>query len=202
VETEHETWSTIDHALRAGRRGLPGRISLARLLDEHRGTHRANDPKPLTLRRILAWADAYQRSCGKWPSTRSGPIAESPGDNWQAIELALHHGLRGLKGGTSLARFLAERRGKRNRSALPHLSESQILAWAEAHFARHGKWPTQTSGPIEAAPSETWGAIDSSLYAGGRGLPGGASLPILLKRNRSTASGGRAQNAVGAAARV
>ncbi len=201
LESSHETWCWVNHALRAGRRGLPGRTSLARLLDEHRGTHKASDPKPLTLRRILAWADAYRRRVGKWPSTRSGPVAESPDDSWQAIELSLRHGLRGLKGGSSLARLLAERRGKRNRASLPTLSESQILAWADTYFARHGKWPTQKSGPIEDAPGETWGGINDCLESGRRGLPGGASLAGLLNRHRrGKAVGGQAPAAAFAAA--
>jgi len=28
------------------------------------------------------------------------------------------------------------------------LSSKQILAWADAHFVAHGKWPTAKSGPI------------------------------------------------------
>jgi len=183
LESPQETWRGIEYALRAGRRGLPSHSTLARLLDEHRGTHKSNDPKPLTLRRILAWADAHHRRTGKWPSSHSGSIVESPGDTWQAIELALRHGSRGLRGGTSLAQFLADRGRKRNRSASADLSEAQIVAWAEAHFARHGKWPTQKSGPVEDVQGETWCAINCSLYKGGRGLPGGSSLPILLDRH-------------------
>jgi hypothetical protein len=39
-----ETWQGIDAALRRGRRGLPGRSSLARLLKEHPAGHPAADP--------------------------------------------------------------------------------------------------------------------------------------------------------------
>jgi hypothetical protein len=54
------------------------------------------------------------------------------------------------------------------------LSEGQVLAWAEAHFARTGRWPHHDSGPVEGVPGQTWAAIDDeALRRGHRGLPGG-----------------------------
>ena len=49
---------------------------------------------------------------------RSGQIPEAPGENWQMVENALCKGLRGLAGGSSLARLLAEKRG--SRKGAPH----------------------------------------------------------------------------------
>ena len=66
-------------------------------------------PPPFTIRQILAWADAYHRRTGKWPGQTSGPVAESPRENWHRIEHALRRGYRGLPGGSSLAMLLAER---------------------------------------------------------------------------------------------
>lgn len=179
-----DTWLAIDKALRAGRRGLPAGWSLARLIDAHRGTHRAQNPAPLSVTKILEWADAWYLRYGKWPKDASGSIPESPGDTWNAVSMALRHGLRDLPGGMSLAQFLADRRGKRNRAALPPLTEDQILAWADAYHERHGKWPTQTSGRIIEAPGETWNGVDRSLVDGRRGLSGGSSLPRLLAQRR------------------
>lgn len=179
-----ETWLGIDHSLRAGRRGLPCGSSLAQLLDDHRGTHRAQNPTPLSTELILEWADAWYQRNGKWPTDHSGAVPESPGDTWNAIGLALRHGLRGLAGDTSLVELLAENRAKRNRAALPPLSEAQILAWADAFYARYAKWPTQTSGPVEEAPGEKWGGLDQALADGRRGLPGGSSLAQLLAQHR------------------
>jgi hypothetical protein len=64
----------------------------------------------------------------------------------------------------------------------PALTVEQILAWADAHHARTGRWPGAHSGPIADAPGETWGKIEGALYDGYRGLPGGDSLAKLLLR--------------------
>jgi hypothetical protein len=60
------------------------------------------------------------------------------------------------------------------------LTEAQILAWADAHHARTGGWPSPGSGPVAGAPGEDWGDIDIAQCAGYRGLPGGWTLPRLL----------------------
>jgi hypothetical protein len=114
-----ETWRAIDSALRHGRRGFPGGSSLARLLAQRRGVRNSQDLPPLTRETILAWADAHHRRTGAWPSLESGPIADAPGERWNAVDQALRQGGRGLAGGSSLAQLLAQERGIRNRSALP-----------------------------------------------------------------------------------
>ena len=52
--------------------------------------------------------------------------------------------------------MLGEHRGVRNLGALPRLTEEQILAWADLHHQRTGKWPTENSGPIPDSGGETW----------------------------------------------
>ena len=64
------------------------------------------------------------------------------------------------------------------------LTEAQILAWADAHHARAGAWPTERSGPVAVAPGETWRAIDNALRRGHRGLPGYSTLARLLAQHR------------------
>ncbi len=86
-----------------------------------------------------------------------------------------------LPGGTSLSRFLASKRGMVRH---PPFTEEQILAWADAHHRRTGKWPIAESGPIADAPDETWIAVNSALMRGSRGLPGGSSLAQLLVARR------------------
>jgi hypothetical protein len=88
--------------------------------------------------------------------------------------------MRGLPGGSSLARVLAERLGTRNRKRLPPLTIDGILAWADAHQRRTGTWPHLQSGAVHESPGETWNAADSALKQGLRGLPGGSSLHLLL----------------------
>src|SRR5204862_6880327 len=101
-------------------------------------------------------------------------------EKWQNIDSALRLGLRGLAAGSSLARLLAEHRGKRSRKDLPSYNTKQILAWADAHFARTGTWPNGNSGPVVEAQGETWTAVEVALNHGQRGLPGGSSLADLL----------------------
>jgi superfamily II DNA or RNA helicase len=105
-----ETWTGIDQALRAGRRGLSPGSSLARLLEERRGVPSHMNRPPLTYSQILAWAYAYFARTGQWPNGKSGSIAESPGDTWSNIKQALIKGLRDLPGGSSLSRLIKEHR--------------------------------------------------------------------------------------------
>jgi len=68
----------------------------------------------------------------------------------------------------------------RNKGDLPSLTIEQILQWADKHHQRTGRWPNAKSGKVTDAPGETWSAINSSLWKGGRSLPGGSSLAKLL----------------------
>lgn len=52
--------------------------------------------RPLTLREILSWADAYREATGKWPTRNGGPIIGAHGEKWSQVDAALHQGLRGL----------------------------------------------------------------------------------------------------------
>jgi hypothetical protein len=64
------------------------------------------------------------------------------------------------------------------------LTVEEILAWADAHRVRTGRWPSCASGPVEGAANLTWGAINDALSHGYRGLPGGDSVARLLNRLR------------------
>jgi len=182
--TLSETWTNLDQALRKGLRGLPGGSSLAQLLAEQRGVRNPKGLPALSVATILAWCDTYYRRHGAWPTAKSGPIPEAPGEHWSAIEAALLFGHRGLRGGSSLARLLARARGKRNIGDLPPLTVRQILAWADAHHRRSGRWPTERSGTIVGTRGETWGGVQCALADGYRGLPGGTSLAQLLAQQR------------------
>lgn len=134
---------------------------------------------PLTIPQILTWADAHHARSGEWPTDRSGPVCEAPGESWSKINQALRFGMRGLAGGVSLRMLLAEQRGVR-----PRLTLEQILAWADAHRARTGDWPTVSSSAVQGTVGETWQALDRALRRGSRGLPGGTSLARLLDEQR------------------
>jgi hypothetical protein len=190
-ESPGETWAAVDAALSQGCRGLPGGWTLARLLLERRGVeHNLAHPR-LTEEEILAWADAYQEHYGRWPTGKSGVVAGAPGDTWKKLDEALRRGSRGLPGGSSVGRLLAERRGARNMTNAPPLTEALILAWADAHYAAHGQYPQVRSGAVEGSAGENWLALDTALRVGCRGLPGGSSLAKLLAGQRGLALPGR-----------
>ncbi len=185
LESPGDTWLKVNDALTRGSRGLEGRSSLARLLEAERGRRHCGRVPKLTIPQILAWADSFRARRGRWPTARSGPIPEAPGENWASVGNALRTGRRGLPGGSSIPRLLIDQRGARNRMQPPELTVPQILAWVDAFHARHDRWPDPSSGPIpEAPPGETWCSVDWALQAGKRGLPGGSSIPRLLAYQR------------------
>jgi hypothetical protein len=195
-EDKAEKWRNIDMALRNGRRGLVTGSSLAQLLAEFRGKRNRKALPPYTIRQILAWADAHHRRTDRWPTARSGPIPEAPGETWSAVQSALEAGIRGLRGGSSLPKLLAKHRGAPYREPSPRLTEKMILAWADDHHRRTGMWPQRESGPIAAAPRKTWSAVSKGLREGRCGLPGGSSLAQLLKQRRGVLPAHRRQRSL------
>jgi hypothetical protein len=181
-----ETWGAISQALLYGRRGLSAGSSLARLLQDHRGVRNPRALPTLTLVQILAWADAYRTRHGDWPTARSGPVAEAPGEEWVNLDLALRKGFRGLPRGTTLAKLLTERRPDQRR----RLTLAKVRAWADAHRRLTGRWPDACAGPVLGAPHEEWNAINLALRDGRRGLPAGLSLRKLFGRTRDPAAQG------------
>ena len=182
-ESPGETWLRVQAALREGRRGLPGGLSLAKLLAEYRGVRNSNNLPRLTKKKIVEWADADHQRTGEWPTAKCGRVAEAP-EKWGNINAALSEGLRGLPGGSSLAKLLSRRRGVRNRGDLLKLSFRRVLKWADAHHERTGQWPTIRSGVVRGAKGETWLGIDQALRGGYRGFRGVSSLSRLLSKRR------------------
>src|SRR5262245_20737082 len=129
---------------------------------------------------ILRWADEFRQRCRRWPHRDDGRAAGAPDLTWRQINSALSLGNRGLPCGSSLAQLLAARRGRRHQRRPPALFEGQILAWADAHHARTGDWPTDRSGPIPGGNGETWRGVDKALRVGRRGLAARSSLARLL----------------------
>ena len=105
-------------------------------------------PKPpprrpsLTTKQILAWADDHRATTGQWPHADAGLVRSTLAERWVNLDQCLRIGLRGLPGGSSLARLLAEHRGVRNPAALPRLTPQQIVTWR----GRIGGGPA--SGPV------------------------------------------------------
>jgi hypothetical protein len=184
LDAPGEKWDNIDQALRDGGRGLPGGDTLARRLARECGLRYPLGAPALSEGQIAAWAEAHRGRMGAWPVETSGAGLDTPGEVWRNLNRSLRDGERGLPGGDSLARLIARRFGVRNQSSVPRLTIKLILAWADAHRRRSGRWPRVASGPIADAPGETWLAVDTALRYGQRGLRIVTSLPRLLARYR------------------
>ena len=166
-----ETWMGVHNALRSGSRGLQGGSSLAKLLDAHGLKPNALTLPPLSLKRILAWADAHL--------THKEAAEEILGTDRRLAGRAMGFdrqrccaGIAGLPGGASLAHLLARtHRGARHRLKQPRLTVEQIWQWAVLYFQRVGRRPAYASGPIAEAPGETWNGVEGAFRQGRRGLP-------------------------------
>lgn len=174
------TWSTVSTALGRAGRGLPREGRLARLLLKRRGVRHPNFLPKLSVKHVLAWADAYHERNGRWPNQTSGPVLESPENTWSAIKCALADGGRGLAGGTSLWELIRRERGVDRITHKPTLSERRVFTWAIVYHRRTQRWPTPRAGAIKESPQDTWCAVDLALRTGRRGFPKGRSLFRLL----------------------
>ena len=106
-----ETWAKVNEALIYGLRGLPNGSSLALLLNEHRGSNPKSSKPLLKDEQIVAWAEAHYRRTGAWPTRKSGPVVDAPGETWSALNSALTDGNRGLPGGSSLLKLRRRSQG-------------------------------------------------------------------------------------------
>ena len=150
--TKDETWHGVAGCLYSGCRGLPRGLSLNKLLMKYRGKSVRSQRPVLTIQQILAWADAYHERTGGWPTSRSGPIDGTRDETWPTVAASLYAGSRGLPRGMTLRKLLVKYRGAQFLKARPSLTIPQILAWADEHHKRTGKWPGVYSGRVGAAP--------------------------------------------------
>jgi hypothetical protein len=179
--TAGETWRTVIDALFGGKRGLK-KSTLQQVLARHRGRRNHMLLPPYDEKTILRWADRYFARHGQWPRVHSGPVPGRRNDTWFKVSTALSVGLRGLPGGSSLAKLLMEKRGARYHAHRPAFSRTMIRKWAAAYKKKHGKLPSRESGRIAGSDGDTWRNVDLALRNGGRGLPGGSTLARFLNK--------------------
>ena len=185
-----ETWSNIAAALHRGHRSLPKSSSLAELFREHSDAYQKELLPPINLPHINSLVLSFYQREGRLPNLRD-PVADvKTGDTWATLDHALRLGGRGLAGCgfRSLTQFLLARFPRSDFGQLiclrPRLTEKQILQWADAHHDATGRWPTQYSGDIAGAGSETWAAVNAALKNGNRGLPRAITLASILEERR------------------
>ena len=112
IRGTNELWRNVANAIVHGLRGLPGGTTLTQLLAKHRGVRNPKRLPPLSTDQIIRWARRYRRDHGDWPR-RSREAIPGTSDTWFSVDNALYKGLRGLPGGSSLAKLLyPHRRGR------------------------------------------------------------------------------------------
>jgi len=107
-ESPGDTWQQVQAALFEGKRGLPGGESLARFVATRRNLRTKVTLPQLTKRQILDWAKAFHRRHGYWPTRIEGPIPNSQGETWGAVDSALKESRRGLSGKSSLSQLIRQ----------------------------------------------------------------------------------------------
>jgi hypothetical protein len=138
----------------------------------------------LHVSELLDEIDAFHRARRRYPRSDDGAVNGRTDLTWCGVDQALRKGNRGLRPGSSLARFLQEHRGVRNRMRPPAFARTEVLAWLDAHHKREGEYPSCYSGRIPESPDDTWMAVDQALRQGRRGFPGGASLADFIAEHR------------------
>ena len=88
--------------------GSRGGQGLPQFLAQHRGRRNVQALPPYTIRQILEWADAHKARRRKWPVRTSGRIVTTKDETWNAVDIALRAGKRGLPGGSSLGTSFIE----------------------------------------------------------------------------------------------
>lgn len=75
--------------------------------------------------------------------------------------------------------------GRPRRAISPALTLEQVLAWADSHYRRTGRWPAaKAGGAIPEAPGETWSKVVQAMSTGFRGFDGSLSLAQALVKHR------------------
>jgi hypothetical protein len=182
-----DTWSGYNMALTAGRRGLPGGSSLAKLMSEAvPGYCNPANKSDISHQFIVDRAREHMHIHHRWPSAHSGIVCGgNPGDTWLAYDTCLTRGLRGLPGGSSLAKLLSESEiGYINRKGKPKLTVDFIQDRVRDHLIKNGTLPRSSSGPVAGGyPGDTWLGYERALINGNRGLPGGSSLSRVMEQS-------------------
>jgi hypothetical protein len=175
------SWNALNQALSVGRFGLPGGSSLAKVVESVKEEHGLSDK--LTLHKVRCWILAHHARAGVWPNVKSGLIGaeDANGMSWVNLDDALSRGLRGLEGGSSLAKVVRE---VRSDFGDPYeLTTSTIKLWMQNEFIATGSWRFPDDGPVHSpgASISTWRIVRAALYDGTRGLPKRTSFAQLRR---------------------
>lgn len=179
-----ETWKIIDHALRAGKRGLTKGYSLSKLFQEKRGCRNKKNLPTISEDTLIRWIKEYKKNhSNKYPTCKNKNYIKGTDEKWVNIDSALRIGLRGFPGCSSLTKFIEDNFADyRNQKNLPHIGEKKLKEWCDRWYKEHDKYPQCTSGEIWDT-GETWSGIRHALKYGTRGFPGRSSLAQFIQEN-------------------
>lgn len=176
-----ETWGGIIKDVRKGFRGLTCKYKWIDFLKNVAGLP---IKKNFTETQILQWVKNYKILNGKFPTTLSGNIQESPSETWNNINQCFYKGIRGLnKSYGSLKKFLeinAEKPGD--------LTYKLIYNWINEYYINNGKFPSRRSGSIY---NDTWSRVDKCFKEKTSGLINYNSLSNFIVENFNVIRNGR-----------
>lgn len=184
-------WRTLMNACATSEHGELTRIELTPAPTPRRPRCPSNGRPPLTEDMIVMAARAWLAEHGSLPSAHSGDaerhFAHGQPETWRNAHEALACGLRGLRGGDSLASLL-QRHGLVRAPRSPRIAgEDEVWLAACAHHKRHGRWPSvKTPGPVSVGDQvfRDWRQINNVLRAKPGQTPD--SLSRLLQRRGAT----------------
>jgi hypothetical protein len=183
-----ETWLAIELAVHQGKRGLKRGTTLNRLLAKYAGKRDRLNPPPLSIKKILAWADHHYEATGTLPNTASGRVLAARDESWNSVNLMMRLGKRGLPRGPGLRELLERKRAAIARASRSRLTRDLLLEWIVKHYELTGSPPNVKSGAVIDEPGENWRAIDAALRSGSRGTGqsgawgrGGISLAAFIR---------------------
>jgi hypothetical protein len=129
-----KNWTAINTALKQGLNDLPGDSSLAQLKVQHFGYQHHLSRPPLAEAAVVEWMQESYRLHGTHPTPNDRRAVPAQTDeNWQALNIALRNGNRGLAGGSSLA-------------------ELRELHFGVVKRKREQKWTPSQRPPLSAFP--------------------------------------------------
>lgn len=140
-----------------------------------------NRTTTLTIEQVHAAMKRFHDEHGRWPGLREPNEPADLGGTWLRINAALQTGLRGLSGGSSLAR---ERDALLGLAPRVRLTRQMIIDAVVAYHREHGVWPNcGTSGRVaQLGNGYSWSTIIQTCKKGKLGFfPKGYTLLKLVK---------------------
>jgi len=197
---QRETWLGFDATSKRGGRGLTRKMTLPQLLRANGCHYDLSEEVVLKMARL--WRQAHPER--HWPTAEAGTIPKEivlaavgcehwQQESWASVNHAFRKGVRGLRGPTSLGKFLMS-----HGCYYDQLTEERIVAMALLWSKRdpQGRLPGKESGVIPHDivvevfgdplwQRETWMNINAVCKIGGRGLGEKTSLRQLWDKHLS-----------------